>query len=301
MPVLVNPKTCLDREHCFAAAACPYGAFLHNSMKKTWEIDATICGDCPGPCLNFCDQYALHWGNDLIDLKLVKAEVDGTMKPAQVAAARLKHKEEAKEAQEAARVKSAESIFSLTRATFESAVLRSKLPVVVDCWADWCEPCKQFSPVFDATARQYAGVVKFAKLDTEAEPVLARGLGVTALPTVLIFYKGQIINAAEGALPTQQFQTWIYQTLAAIRQYEAQLEAESEEAITAASERVANLDKHAPEYGKSELEPAAKPSAPLPPSSLVLDPRADAGPAQRPGDDPGKGRGKQTASGLYIP
>src|SRR3954470_6206428 len=126
MPVLVDPKACLNREHCFAAAACPYDAYIHNPLKKTWEVDATVCGECPGPCLNFCDQDALRWGDDLVDLKLVKAELEGTMKPDQVAEARLKHKKALAEAQavarEAASRKSAEGVIALTKANFEREV-----------------------------------------------------------------------------------------------------------------------------------------------------------------------------------
>src|SRR5438874_5656136 len=250
MPVLVNPKACVDREHCFAAAACPYGAFYHNSLKRTWEVDATICGDCPGPCLNFCDKDALRWGDDLVDLKLVKAELEGTMTPAQVAEARLKHKKELQEA--AAKEKSAEGVIALTRANFEREVLKSQVPVVVDCWADWCGPCKQFSPTFEKLAAQYVGVVKFAKLDTDAEPALAQGLGVQALPTVLMFYKGQLANMVEGALPAEHFQSWIYQTLAAIRQYEAQFAAQADEAVGAASRNLTSLN------GQDGAEPDAQ-------------------------------------------
>src|SRR3989442_10758986 len=189
MPVLVNPKVCVDRERCFAAGACPYDAFLHNPLRRSWEVDATICGDCPGPCLNFCDKDALRWGDDLVDLSFVKAEIEGTMKPEQVAEARLKHKKDlaAKAAaREAANRKSAEGVITLTRANFEREVLKSQVPGVVDCWADWCGPCKQFSPVFESLAKQYVGVVKFAKLDTEPEPALARGLGGQARHTVLM-------------------------------------------------------------------------------------------------------------------
>jgi thioredoxin len=297
MPVFVDPKACVDREHCFAAGACPYDAYIHNPLIKSWEVDATICGDCPGPCLNFCDKDALHWGDDLIDLKLVKAQLEGTMKPESVAEARVKHKKElaeaaARAAAEAA-AKSAEGVIALTRANFEREVLRSQVPVVVDCWADWCGPCKQFSPVFGATAKQYVGVVKFAKLDTDAEPALAQGLGVQALPTVLMFYKGQLVNAAEGALPASQFQAWLYQTLAAVRQYEKQLSAEADDAIAAASQNLSSLDGHAAGETASEDGQQARQSA----SGVILDTHA----ATPTPDSRTKADGKQTSSGLYIP
>jgi thioredoxin 2 len=296
MPVLVNPKKCVDRENCFASNACPYGAFYHNSLKRTWEVDATICGDCPGPCLNFCDQDALAWGDDLIDLELVRGELEGKLTPKQVAEARLKHKEEL---EAAARKKSAEGVLELTRANFEREVLRSEIPVAIDCWAAWCGPCKQFSPIFEATAKQYVGVVKFAKLDTDAEPALARGLGVQALPTVLMLYKGQLVNVAEGALPADQFQAWLYQTLAAIRQYEAQFTAEAVDAVGSASQRVQTMN--GPEPDPAE---APEPQAPPPPrssSGVILDPRAAPPRPPRRRDDSPDLPGKQTSSGLYIP
>jgi thioredoxin len=287
MPVFVDPKTCVNREHCFAASGCPYDAYLHNPLKQTWEVDATICGDCPGPCLNFCDKDAVHWGDDLVDLEIVRAGVEGRMKPEQVAEARTKHKREVAEAAaaaaaaEAARVAKATAgaLVALTRQNFEQEVLRSDLPVVVDCWADWCAPCKQFSPVFEATAKQYAGVMKFAKLDTDAEPALAQGLGVQALPTVLMFYKGQLVNVAEGALPASQFQGWIYQTLAAIRQYEQQLSAEADDAIAAASKNIASMG-----------------DGPAP-----TQPEQPSGPTSTAPDNTRPPRGRQTPSGLYIP
>src|SRR5688500_6608345 len=288
MPVLVDPKSCVDRDHCFAAGACPYGAFYHNSLKRTWEVDANICGECPGPCLNFCDKDALRWGDDLVDLKLVRAELEGTMKPEQVALERQKHKEELKAlkaAEEAAKQnQSAEGVINLTRANFEREVLRAGVPVAVDCWAAWCGPCKQFSPIFEALAKQYVGIVKFAKLDTDAEPALAQGLGVQSLPTVLLFYKGQMVNVVEGALPAEQFQSWLYQTLAAVRQYEKQLSSEAEEAIAAAVKNLAAL-------GATPDAPGQEPPAPNNPSP---DPRT---PTPQPSDPPGK----RTASGLYIP
>ena len=297
MPVLVDPKSCVDRDHCFAAGACPYGAFYHNSLKRTWEVDATICGECPGPCLNFCDKDALRWGDDLVDLKLVKAELEGAMKPEQVSLERQKHKDELKAlkaAEEAAAAaakqkSSAEGVIDLTLANFEREVLRSGVPVAVDCWADWCGPCKQFSPIFEALAKQYVGVVKFAKLDTDAEPALAQGLGVQSLPSVLLFYKGQMVNMVEGALPAEQFQSWLYQTLAAVRQYEKQLSSEAEEAIAAAVKNLAALG--AMSAGPGGRQPAS--TGPQPPTPS---PAAQPADSHRP-EPPGK----RTSSGLYIP
>lgn len=295
MPVLVDPKICVDREHCFAAGACPYGAFYHNSLKRTWEVDATICGECPGPCLNFCDKDALRWGDDLVDLKLVRAELEGTMKPEQVVEARLKHKEELKAlkaAEETAKQKSsaeAEGVIQLTRANFEREVLRAGVPVAVDCWADWCGPCKQFSPIFEGLAKQYMGVVKFAKLDTDAEPVLAQGLGVQSLPTVLLFYKGQMVNVVEGALPAAQFQSWLYQNLAAVRQYEKQLSSEAEEAIAAAVKNLAALGAGAMPDGSTQEQPVPTGSQPSAPPAQDTNTRRPEPP------------GKRTSSGLYIP
>ncbi len=312
MPVLVNPKVCVDREQCFAAGACPYDAYIHNPLKRTWEVDANVCGDCPGPCLNFCDKDALRWGDDLIDLSFVKAEIEGSMKPEQVAEARLKHKKELAAALEAAKQKSAkeksvsEGVIELTRANFEREVLKSQAPVVVDCWAAWCGPCKQFSPIFEGLAQQYVGVVKFAKLDTDAEPALAAGLGVQALPTVLMFYKGQIANMVEGALPAEHFQSWIYQTLTAIRQHEAQFAAQADEAIAAASRNIASLnsqDSAAPVQHQATTVSASTPASGS--SGSILDPSAAIGPSNG-GSQPGRNSqpeppGKQTASGLYIP
>ena len=293
MPVFVDPKACVNREHCFAAEACPYDAFYHNPLKQTWEVDANICGDCPGPCLNFCDKDALQWGDDLEDLRLVRALVEGTMKPDEVAEARMKHKkekaEQAAKAEADKRAKEAEGVIALTRQNFEREVLRSQVPVVIDCWADWCNPCKQFSPIFEATAKQYVGIVKFAKLDTDAEPALAGGLGVQALPTILMFYKGQLVNMAEGALPASAFQQWIYQTLAAIRQHEAQLSAEAEDAIAAASKSLSSLNASTDDGQGAVGDQPTQSSAP---SAPAAPPPTSNKPVQR---------GKETAGGLYIP
>ncbi len=293
MPVLVNEKACLNRDHCFAAAGCPYDAYYHNNLKRTWEVDANICGDCPGPCINFCDQDAVLWGDDLVDLSLVRAQLDGKLKPAQVDEARLKHKQDLKAAEEEAKRKSEAGVLTLTRSNFEDEVLRASLPVVVDCWAAWCGPCKQFSPIFEAAAKHYSGIVKFAKLNTDEEPALGRGLGVQSLPTVLMFYKGQLANMVEGALPADHFQQWLYQTLAAIRQHAAQFDAEAAEMVEAAAKNLGTL-------GQGEGQGVGAPSegGTMQTSSDLADRRASTTPPPAIHDDL---PGKRTSSGLFIP
>lgn len=192
-------------------------------------------------------------------------------------------------------------IVDITSKNFEQEVLRSDLPVAIDCWATWCGPCKTFSPVFEATAEQYEGAVKFVKLDVDAEPALAAGLGIRAMPTTLILYKAQIANAVEGALPAEHFQQWVYQTTAAIHQYSDQFDAEAEEAINAAVSNLTILDENGtlPTTAEDLLDPAAG-EPPAKPSGFSASPFDIHNPGLSPQRDD-KGPGKRTASGLYIP
>ncbi len=222
MPVLVNPKQCLDQGHCFAAAACPYGAFSHDAPAKTWVIDSTICGDCPGPCLNFCNGYALRWADNLFEIDLLKGQLAGTLSVAEVAEKRAARQAEELAAQAVADAAAAAQvpapvIVAVTQANFRAEVDEAELPVFMDCWAAWCGPCKQFAPTFAAYAATNTGTVKCVKLDTEKEKALARSLGITALPTLVMFYKGQLMDGAQGALSAQQLETWTTSRLAAIR------------------------------------------------------------------------------------
>src|SRR5689334_11578652 len=217
MPVLVNPKLCLDREKCFAAIGCPYGAYHHNIEAKTWEVDATICGDCPGPCLNFCDAYAVRWADDLFEIDLLKQQLAGTLTESEAAELRAAEREKAAQAQEAAAEEAVAVVGEITQANFQAEVLQADLPVLMDCWAEWCGPCKQFSPRFEELAGKYAGVIKCVKLNTDEQPAIAQALGIAALPTIVMFYRGQLVNGAQGALSAQQLETWVSSRLSALR------------------------------------------------------------------------------------
>lgn len=91
----------------------------------------------------------------------------------------------------------------VTSANFEEEVLKSKIPVIVDFWAEWCPPCRRLAPVFEELSREYSGKVKFCKVNTEEEPQLAAQFGITSIPTMIIFKNGKIADSITGAYPKE--------------------------------------------------------------------------------------------------
>ncbi|MHA6620354.1 thioredoxin [Pseudonocardia sp. DLS-67] len=89
----------------------------------------------------------------------------------------------------------------VTDASFESAVLKSDKPVVVDFWATWCGPCKMVAPVLDEIAGENKDKVTVAKLDIDANPATARDYQVMSIPTMIVFQDGKPVKQIVGAKP----------------------------------------------------------------------------------------------------
>lgn len=93
---------------------------------------------------------------------------------------------------------------ALQASEFETEVLQSQVPVLVDFWAAWCGPCRLIGPHVEAISQEYAGKAKVFKVDVDAEPDLASRYGVMSIPTLLIFKNGQLADQIVGAVPKEQ-------------------------------------------------------------------------------------------------
>ena len=90
------------------------------------------------------------------------------------------------------------NIITLTQENFAGEVLKSSAPVLVDFWAEWCGPCKMIGPILDELAEEYAGRVKFGKVNIDEQQGLATEYGVRAIPTLLLFQHGQVQEQMVG-------------------------------------------------------------------------------------------------------
>jgi thioredoxin 1 len=92
-----------------------------------------------------------------------------------------------------------QNIVTLSKANFPAEVLESKVPVLVDFWAEWCGPCKMIAPVLDELADEFAGKAKIGKVNIDHEQDLASQYGIRAIPTLLLFNGGTVTEQIVGA------------------------------------------------------------------------------------------------------
>ena len=93
--------------------------------------------------------------------------------------------------------------------TFESDVIKSDVPVLVDFWAEWCGPCRMLSPILDQISEEYTGKLKIVKVNVDESNVTAATYGVRGIPTLLLFKNGQVTDTKVGSLPKSQLTTFI--------------------------------------------------------------------------------------------
>ncbi len=95
----------------------------------------------------------------------------------------------------------AENISSVSDATFDSEVLKSPLPVLIDFWAPWCGPCKAIAPIVDELATEYAGKLKIVKMNVDENPRTPAQYGIRGIPNLILFKDGAVQQQIVGAVP----------------------------------------------------------------------------------------------------
>jgi len=99
----------------------------------------------------------------------------------------------------------ADGVLEFTDGNFQSEVLDSNIPVLVDFWAEWCGPCKMLTPTIEELASDYAGKVRIGKMDTDKNPKTSTHHQISAIPTVILFKDGEVVEKFVGVTPKDKF------------------------------------------------------------------------------------------------
>ncbi len=93
------------------------------------------------------------------------------------------------------------SAMQIKAADFESEVLKSEIPVIIDFWAEWCMPCKMIAPILEELGKEFEGKIKVGKLNVDQERELAIKYNIVSIPTILFFKGGEVVDTLIGAVP----------------------------------------------------------------------------------------------------
>lgn len=93
--------------------------------------------------------------------------------------------------------------------TFEKDVLESKIPVIVDFWAEWCGPCLQIAPALEEIASEMDGKLTIAKVNVDENPMTSSKYGVRSIPTLMLFKNGEVASTKIGAIPKSKLLEWV--------------------------------------------------------------------------------------------
>ncbi len=101
---------------------------------------------------------------------------------------------------------------SVTDQNFQTEVLNSAVPVVVDFWAEWCGPCKMMSPIVDEISNEFSGQVKVVKINIDENPNIPTQYGIRGIPTFIVFKNGQAVETKVGGMSKSQLSDWVKKT-----------------------------------------------------------------------------------------
>ncbi|MCL5434075.1 MAG: thioredoxin [Candidatus Marsarchaeota archaeon] len=101
------------------------------------------------------------------------------------------------------------TVKDIDQSVFDDEVLKSNIPVVIDLWAEWCGPCRIYSPIFEELSKNYEEKIKFVRLNVDDNPIIAEKYNIMSIPTTLLIIDGKVKAMQVGAMPKDMVKKWI--------------------------------------------------------------------------------------------